>query len=186
MKLKVVRLKTNLVGQMVPSKLGGQAGKSIELKLIEQGFDIDQQTSGADIKQLGLEVKSRDIDSISPQSIGSMTPEDICAKSYDQTNICEKIQQQFRVKTKDQKIISAEVYDFSSPAIQERIRESYEIARQKIINGNDSSYIAGGPYGYFERTVAGSRSYEFRLRDTAMKKLETISKSTFNKFIELY
>jgi ABC-type phosphonate transport system ATPase subunit len=185
MKAKVISLKTNLVGQSVPNKFGGRAGKNVELKLIAEGFKVNQQSSGVDIENLGLEVKSRDVDSVSPQSIGSMLPEDICAKSYHETSICAKIQQQLRVKTKDQKIISAEVYDFSSPVIQERIRESYEIARQKIIDGNDSNYIAGGAYGYFERTVAGSRSYEFRLRDTAMKKIEKISKSTFSKFIEL-
>jgi hypothetical protein len=185
MKAKVISLKTNLVGQNVPNKFAGMAGRDIEKKLIVQGFNVDQRGAGVDIKNLGVEIKSRDLDSISPQSVGSMTPEDICVTPYSQSVICAKLQQQFRVKTKDQKIVSADVYDFSSPVIQQRIEESYELARQKIIEGDNSSYIAGGPYGYFERTVTGSRSYEFRLRDISMKKIENISKSTFDKFFEL-
>ena len=185
MKAKVVSLKTNLVGQSVPNKFGGRAGRAVEKKLMVQGFQVDQRGAGVDIKNLGVEIKSRDIDSVSPQSIGSMTPEDICVTSYAQSEVYEKLQQQFRVKTKDQTIISAEMYDFSSPVIQQRIEQSYELARQRIIDGDDSSYIAGGPYGYFERTVVGSRSYEFRLRDNAMKKIENISKSTFDKFFEV-
>jgi len=185
MKAKVISLKTNLVGQTVPTKFAGMAGRDIEKKLIAQGFKVDQRSAGVDIKNLGIEVKSRDVNSISPQSVGSMTPEDICATPYAQSTIYAKLQQQLRVKTKEQTIVSADVYDFSSPAIQQRIEESYELARQKIINGDDSSYIAGGAYGYFERTGAGSRSYEFRLRDVSMKKIETISKSTFDKFFKL-
>jgi hypothetical protein len=112
-----------------------------------------------------------------------MLPEDIIEKSYRESVICEKLQQQLRVKTKDQIIISAEVYDFSSPYIQEKIEESYETARQKIINGDRSKYISGGPYGYFERTVKGSRSYQFRVSDGAVKKIESMSLATSNKLL---
>ena len=133
MKAKVISLKAKLVGESVPPKTHGAAGRDIENQLRAQGFPISNQP-GPDLPSVGLEVKSRDIDSTSAQSVGTMLPEDIIQKSYRESVICEKLQQQLRVKTKDQKIISSEVYDFSSPYIQEKFEESYEIARQKISN----------------------------------------------------
>ena len=182
MKVKVTKIKANLVGESVPPKTHGAAGRNIENRLRAQGFPISNQ-SGPDLPSVGLEVKSRDIDSTSAQSVGTMLPEDIIQQSYRESVICEKLQQQLRVKTKDQKIISSEVYDFSSPYIQEKFEESYEIARQKIIDGDRGNYISGGSYGYFERTVKGSRSYQFRVSDGAVKRIEAMSMATSNKLI---
>lgn len=180
MKAKVIALKVNMVGRPVPSNFGGAAGRDIEHKLRDQGIPISNGP-GADVPTVNLEVKSRDLDATSAQSVGSMTPEAIAATPYRQSVIFEKLQQQYRVKTRDNIIVSADVYDFSAASIQEKIEECYEIARQKIIAGNTNDYIAGGKYGFFERTVKGSRSYEFRFTNGAMKQLESMSKSTFNK-----
>jgi gamma-glutamylcyclotransferase (GGCT)/AIG2-like uncharacterized protein YtfP len=98
--------------------------------------------------------------------------------------VFEKMQQQYRVKTKDQLIISGEVYDFSPEYIQDLIEEAYEAARKKLINGNDDPYIYGTAWGYLEQTVKGSRSYEFRISNNAMKKLENTSKSTYKTLFE--
>ena len=184
MKAKIISLKTKLVGEAVPPKTHGAAGRDIENQLRAQGFPISNQP-GADLPTIGLEVKSRDIDSTSPQSVGTMLPEDIVNTPYRNSLICEKLQQQLRVKTKNQKIISAEVYDFSSPYIQEKLEESYEAARQKIIAGDCSKYISGGDYGYFERTVKGSRSYQFRVSDSAVKKIESMSSVTSNRLFTI-
>lgn len=181
MKAKVISLKAKIVGETVPPKTHGAAGRDIENKLCAQGFPMSNQP-GPDIPAVGLEVKSRDIDSTSAQSVGSMLPEDIISTPYPKSVICKKLQQQYRVKHKDQVIVSAEVYDFSPSYIQDRIERSYEAARQKIIAGDCSDYVYGGPYGYFERTVKGSRSYQFRVADGAVKKLESMASSTFNKF----
>jgi hypothetical protein len=182
MKVKITSLKTTLVGESVPPKTYGAAGRDIENQLRAQGFPLSNQP-GADLPTVGLEVKSRDIDSTSAQSVGAMLPEDIIKTSYRDSLICDKLQQQFRVKTKDQIIVSAEVYDFSAPYIQEKIEASYEAARQKITAGDRSKYISGGPYGYFERTVKGSRSYQFRVSNNAVKKIESMSMATANKLI---
>ena len=181
MKPKVISLKAKLIGEAVPPKTYGAAGRDIENQLREQGFPISNN-AGADLPTVGVEVKSRDVDATSAQSVGSMLPEDIISTPYSKSVICEKLQQQYRVKHKDQIIVSAEVYDFSPSYIQDRIERSYEAARQKIIAGDCSDYVYGGPYGYFERTVKGSRSYQFRVADGAVKKLESMASSTFNKF----
>jgi hypothetical protein len=111
MKAKVISLKAKLVGETVPPKTHGAAGRDIENQLRAQGFPLSNQ-SGPDLPTVGLEVKSRDIDSTSAQSIGTMLPEDIIRTPYPESVICEKLQQQYRVKHKDQVIVSAEVYDF--------------------------------------------------------------------------
>ena len=180
MKAKVTSLKVKLVGERVPQRFHGAAGRDVEDKLRQQGIPITRD-SGPDIPSVNLEVKTRDLDATSAQSVGSMTPEDIVKTPYRESVIFEKLQQQYRVKTKDQVIVSAEVYDFSSPNIQEKIEASYEAARQKIIDGDNNDYVSGGKYGYFERTVKGSRSYEFRFAHGAMKKIENMSTSTFDK-----
>ena len=114
-----------------------------------------------------------------------MLPEDIKVTPYPKSPIYDKVQQQLRVKTQDQVIVSADMYDFSNPYIQQKIEESYEAARAKIIAGDDSNYISGGPFGYFERTnPKTSRSYDFRLTNGAMQKLENMATSTFKDLFE--
>lgn len=177
MKAKVTKLKTKLVGMSVPDAANGHAGRFVENELIHQGFKVDTKGT-VDIPGLDIEVKTRDLKAISAQTVGSMLPEDIVATAYKDSPVYEKIQRQFRVHTRDNVIVSAEVVDFSWDMIQNKIAESYELAREEIAKGNDKNYIHGGDYGYFERTVKGSRSYDFRLRDSAMKKLEAMAKST--------
>ncbi len=176
-KIKQVK---HLVGQVVPPKTHGAAGRAIEEIMEAQGWPMDRHGQGIDVPAYGFEVKSRDLDSISSQSIGKMLPEDIKVMPFSKSPIYDKIQQQLRVKTQDQVIVSADMYDFSNPFIQQKIEESYETARAKIIAGDDSNYISGGPFGYFERTnPKTSRSYDFRLTNGAMQKLENMATSTF-------
>jgi hypothetical protein len=177
MKAKVTKLKTNLVGMTVPDSTNGHAGRFVESEIIREGFDVDTKGT-VDIPGLDIEVKTRDINAISAQTVGSMTPENIKKTPYRESSVYEKIQRQFRVYIRDNTIIDAKVVDFSWDIIQQKIEQSYELARQRIIDGLDDNYISGGPYGYFERTVKGSSSYDFRLRDTAMKKLESMANST--------
>jgi hypothetical protein len=180
MKAKVIQLKAKMVGKSVPSNFGGAAGRDVQDKLLEQGYPISN-APGPDIPEIEVEVKSRDLDATSAHTVGSMTPEDIKSTPYRKSVVHDKLQRQYRVKTKDQVIVSAEVYNFSISHIQEKIEKCYEAARQKIILGDKSDYISGGFYGFFERQANGSRSYQFRFTDGAMKKLESMSRSTFHK-----
>jgi hypothetical protein len=185
--VKITGLNVNIVGMSVPNKEFGHAGRAIEQILIDQGIPIDSTAAGADIKHPGynpLEVKSRDVDATSAQGVCKMLPEYIKVTPYCQSIVFEKMQQQYRVKTKDQLIISGEVYDFSPEYIQDLIEEAYEAARKKLINGNDDPYIYGTAWGYLEQTVKGSKSYEFRISNNAMKKLENTSKSTYKTLFE--
>jgi hypothetical protein len=181
-KIKQVK---HLVGQSVPPKTHGAAGREVEEIMAAHGWPMDRHGQGIDVPEYGFEVKSRDLDSTSAQSIGKMLPEDIKVTPYSNSPIHDKVQQQLRVKTQDQVIVSADMYDFSNPHIQQKIEESYEAARARIIAGDDSNYVSGGPFGYFERTnPKTSRSYDFRLTNGAMQKLENMATSTFKDLFE--
>lgn len=177
MKAKVTKLKTNLVGMSVPDSANGHAGRYVEHKLIQQGFEVDTKGT-VDIPGLDLEVKTRDLNAVSAQTVGKMSLSTIKTTPYKDSTVREKIQRQFRVSIRDNTIVSTDVVDFSWGVIQEKIEESYEAARALINKGCNDNYIPGGDYGYFERTVKTSDSYDFRLKDSAMKKLVGMANST--------
>ena len=115
-----------------------------------------------------------------------MTLDDIKVTDYEDSAIFKKFQQQYRVKTEDGVIVEEHMYDFSGWFAQSLIKEAYETARKAVINGACGDYIPGGPYGYFERTNKNSKtSYNYRLSDTAMKKMEAMANSTLNKLFEI-
>lgn len=185
--IKVNKLKTSLKGRKVASNKNGTAGRQVEYILEQDGFVVNRG-KGCDLElapTANVEIKTRDLSATSPQSVGAMRLADIKATPYKSSLIYEKIQQQYRVKTKDRIVVADEVYDFSGWSVQSLIEEAYEEARKQIIAGNSSDYIYGTKWGYFERTNKKSQSWQFRLSDGAMKKLEQLSKSTFDNLFEI-
>jgi hypothetical protein len=183
-KIKQVK---HLVGQPVPPKTHGAAGREVEEIMAAHGWPMDRHGQGIDVPEYGFEVKSRDLDSTSAQSIGKMLPEDIKVTPYSNSPIHDKVQQQLRVKTKDQTVVESRIWDFSDTYIQQLIETSWETARQKIIAGCQDKYIPGGDYGYFEKCTNSNASYAWRMSQTMMDKLETMSGNspTFNKIFEV-
>jgi hypothetical protein len=184
--IKINKLKTNLKGQQVSTNSSNR-GRQVEHIMKAQGFDINTG-AGPDL-QFGdtpVEIKSRDNNATSPQTVGAMTLADIKSTIYEDSAIFKKFQQQYRVKTEEGVVVEEHMYDFSGWFAQSVIKESYETARQAIINGACGDYIPGGKYGYFERTNKNSKtSYNFRLSDSAMKKMEAMANSTINQLFEV-
>jgi hypothetical protein len=179
---KLKKFNFSLKGTKVPPKYFGEAGKFVENLLIAKGLPL-QKGVGADLRLYGLEVKTRDLDSTSAQTIGTMHPDLIKNTAYTDSLIKEKFQQQYRVYTKDQIIVEDRIVDFSNPTIQKLIEGAYETARSAIINGTVSDYVAGTYWGYFERTHK-SESYSFRMSSRALERLEGLAHSTFNNLFE--
>jgi len=183
MKAKIKSLKTTLVGKTVPDSACGHAGRAVEDILIQDRFQLDRKGT-VDIPGLDVEVKSRDVDATSAQTVGRMSLAEIKVTDYASSNVWKKIQTQFRVKIKDNVIVSAEIVDFSWNIIQDKLEKSYEAARLKIINGDKANYIRGGRFGIFERSNKDAKlglPYQFRLADGAMKQLERMAGSTARK-----
>jgi len=181
-KVKNLKLKTSLVGERVPNKTDGLAGRYIENLLEHAGIEINRS---ATTDNPFFEVKSRDLDSTSPQTVGGMTLNNIKVTAWEDSSICEKIQHQYRVKTQNNVIVESEIYDFSGWAAQSLLKEAYENGRQDIINGNTNNYIYGGKFGYFERTNKDSNTWCFRINHGAMQQLEQLAKSNFNNLFEI-
>ena len=185
MKPKIKEIKTDFRGTALPDH--ATQGREFENILASKGHPVTQGP-GPDYPKHDLEVKTKDEDSRSANSVGSMTSTKIKTTSYPNSSIAKKIQRQFRVKIKDGVIVSTKVYDFSAPFIQEVIEEAYEKARAKIIAGNTDSYIPGTSFGYFEqKKLSGGKltnSWAFRIPVGSMKKLENMSQSTYGKLFE--
>jgi hypothetical protein len=182
-RVKVFKLAEDLLGQVLPTNHGGHAGRALENLLESMGVPINRG-QGCDVEVYGLEIKSRDLDATSPQTVATMSPVDIKTVLYKDSGVYAKIQQQFRVYTKDQVIVDARVHDFSAPHIQKLIESAYNNAQAQFIIGTASDYVYGNEYGYFERTNPKSKSYSFRINAGAFEKLEAMAASTYKKLFE--
>jgi hypothetical protein len=202
MYLKITNLKKAedaLVGMIVPEQCYGNIGKLVEDEMEDLGYDINRG-KGADLLAIGVEIKSRDLNATSAQSIGSMTSLDIASTSFRDSVIFEKFQQQFRVhhiKKLDGStvIVSAKMYNFAYPKIQDAVEAAYEAGRAAMIdqldncNGQCDDYVRGKlpngllACGYWERKE-NSNSFDFRLPTTVMEQFEEIAINSSNKLFD--
>ena len=186
MNVKVKIIKTDFVGTTLPMDHSIR-GQVFEEVLAQKGNPVSKG-EGCDYPRHGLEVKTKDVDSTSANSVGTMTWENIKVTPWDMSPIAEKIKQQYRVKVKKGIIINTKIYDFSPDFIQDKLREAYETARAKIIKGDKSNYIAGTKFGYFERKKGKggkeTNSWAFRIPVGAMDTLESMAKSNYNTLFE--
>jgi len=191
-KIKVTALKkatTALVGMRVPEQKNGNIGHIVEDVMYDAGYPVDKHST-VDIPKLNIEIKSRTAEATSAHAIGSMTIQDIIGTEYKNSPIKEKFQQQFRVTHSDtfREVLSAKMYDFSDPYIQQLIEKGYESGRaifaklQKDNNGYPN-YVRGEDTDFYWEKKE-SNSYAFRLSNSAMKKYEHMATSTFNSLFE--
>jgi hypothetical protein len=181
-KVKQFKLSEQLIGLQLPTNKEGHAGRALESVLESLGVPINKG-SGADILAYGLEVKTRKETASSAQTVATMSIEDIINTPYKNSNVYKKFQQQLRVKTNELDIIvSADIYDFDQPQIQDLIESAYEHARKQIVANNHIGYTSYvGHWGYFEQChLPQSDSYSFRFSAQDMKDLESMAHSTFD------
>ena len=202
MYLKITNLKKatdELVGMVVPEQCYGNIGKLVEDVMEKLGYDINRG-KGADLLAIGVEIKSRGLEATSAQSISSMTVPDILVTAYKDSIIFEKFQQQFRVhhiKKLDGStvIVSAKMYNFALPKIQDAVEAAYEAGRAvmadqiKNCNGQCDDYIRGTlpnglpACGYWERKE-DTNSFDFRFPTAVMEQFEEIAINSSNKLFD--
>jgi len=183
MTLKVKDIKTNIVGKPLHSKDNSKIGREIEKMLNDEGWNV-QTGAGPDILYAGIEIKSRNVNATSNQTVCRMTLNDIITTPYQLSPVYAKIQKQIRVYHDGKTVLRVTLYDFSDKLIQTFIEQSYESARAKLQNGFENAWVTGGKWGNFEKDT-GKNTYQFRLTPYAYKKLERMSKDTFNTFFSL-
>ena len=172
---KVKKLtKGNLVGEKLGSRFGGFSGRDAEQKLRERGYKLSN-SAGVDMPIEKVEVKTRAIEAISPQTVATMKSDAIINTPYEKSLVCEKFQQQYRIKTQDDVVVENKIYDFSNPWVQRDISETYEICRAKLQAGDTGDTISGSYWGYLEKVKGTDSSYSYRITHGAMKKLEAMA-----------
>jgi hypothetical protein len=129
-----------------------------------------------------------------------MTVHDILVTAYKDSIIFEKFQQQFRVhhiKKLDGStvIVSAKMYNFAFPKIQDAVMAAYEAGRAvmadqiKNCNGQCDDYIRGvlpnglPACGYWERKE-DTNSFDFRFPTVVMEQFEEIAINSSNKLFD--
>ena len=188
MKVKVFKPAQLLIGQTVPTNQNGHAGRYVE-NLIETMGVLVNRGHGPEFVDYGLELKTRDINAISAQTIADMSVDEIINTPYKNSHVFKKFQQQLRVYIKDNVIVSADVYDFSPLFIQDLIEKAYNHAQQqlRLCRSLDRTTCQGGYHGYFERVDPDRKTLSFRLSKSHMESLESMAKSNYkNLFSEEY
>jgi hypothetical protein len=177
-----------LIGQSLGTNQHGQAGRALENLLQSWGWPINRG-SGPDILIFGLELKTRDLDADSAQTVTSMNLPVILRTPYEDSVVRQKFQQQLRVFTRSGVIVDAGIFDFGRDSIQTMVREAYEHGRSQLIDavhrGQDlpRTKYRGGYYGFFERTDADRpNTYSFRLSKGDMIIIEDISRTRIDEF----
>ena len=114
-KVKEFKPAKMLIGCQLPTNQGGHAGRAVENLLRSMGVPINPG-KGPDMLVYGLELKTRKLSAISPQTVATINESDLAVTPYKLSPIYAKFQQQLRVYTDDlDKIVDAKVVDFDQP-----------------------------------------------------------------------
>ena len=153
----------------------GAVGMMIEDALETRGNKVNRGP-GVDLPAMNLESKSRNEDSSSPHSVGSMSIDNIINTPWAGSSLRDKTITQLRTKWKNKDsdtivITGSKVYDFSSRHIQDKIEEDYEHARTLLKNGVKKTYI-NGPNHYVHLQKQKGNMYQVRIYNKAMKNME--------------
>lgn len=201
MKPRVIKLNSGInPGEVIPVARGhGDIGRWIEDELQRRGYRVNRGY-GPDLKDMDVEIKTRLDSSTSGHTVGSMLGIDIVNTPWEQSNVRNKIQRQYRVYYNDENVVTDRtgIYDFTDPFIQELLRESYEYGRSVLskyvyefdhgpdIEATAPLYIRGDKcIAYFEHQ-SETGQFQFRVTDYGMRKIETMTRQfSFNKLFEV-
>lgn len=178
-------------GTEIPNHMSNaEYGLWVENEVEKSGIAVNRG-KGPDISVLGTEIKSKSVESKSPNSIATMTVHDIIHTAYEDSVIFEKMQHHYTVEySKECRIVVSErEFDFTDPSIQLLFKETYEQCREEIANNWKDGFIlpyVSGKYGQFEK-VPDRNSYRFRIPVNTLKRIKGMSKSApqFNNLFDI-
>ena len=161
----------------------GQPGRECEKMVDKEFLPVAANSAGCDIPSVGLEIKFRDLDAVSPQTIGSMSIANIINTPWHQSSMHDKFQQQRRIYAKKGVIVDDFICDFRDPFIQILAQEAYEILQQQLAAGVRGRYIRANSHFYFESKKESPNIYV--LRTGKMKRLEAMTKRNLGTWFVL-
>jgi hypothetical protein len=190
-KIKVTKLtkaENALKDLFVPEQKNGNVGNFLHATVGNQGYQMSNGP-GVDIPGLGTEIKSKSEESTSAYSMGSLHYKNIIDYDFHNSSIKEKCQTIFKIAHSQtfRKVTDSRILDFTKPHIQEKLRDAFDTARDKMVAGDRSNYIKGhaNAYGYFDRKIKGgvpTNNWAFRIPVKNMKSLEGMARTVDNMF----
>lgn len=187
MTLKTTKLKNAIDdGDCIPVNEINSVGRWVEDTLESKGHNVNR-SSGVDLPDCNVEIKTRNVNSKSAHTIGSMTTDSIINTPYDQSPIKDKIQIQYRVEYNSYGDIHTNGnFDFTEPWLQDLIRKAYESGRQEISNGmNGKNNTKTYGVGIFQKDKHKDQ-WQFRITNAGMKKIKRIAKQPSFKHLFKY
>ena len=188
--IRVKKLNRGLqVGDKVPQQdknyNPGNVGNYHEKILKQQGVDI--QPTGIDLPDIKCEIKTRNDEATSRITITRMTVEEIKSTPYCDSKVRESIKNLDVTRYKNGSVTSRTIHHWDKdPLIDKEFERAYESLRNKIINGNFSSYIGDTEHpGFCWEETTVDETYAWRISDTKFKKLEKITKIMSTGVIEI-
>lgn len=175
--VKLTKIKHGIIpGTSVPSTRinPGKVGIWAEEQLMDSGYDLNQG-KGADIPDLGCEVKTRSVEAHSPITIGAISKQEIMDTPYDDSHIKDKTQTIYKVSHSSvhKEVVTAEIVDLSCDDCQDILRDGYENIRKQLPNVGDKKYVRGNKHVIAEKQNNGA--WQIRVTDRGFKTLEAIA-----------
>jgi hypothetical protein len=167
-------------------------GRFIDYAMAQKGHKIDKNGI-VDLPEFGIDNKTKELNSKSAHTQGSMTIKDIIRTSeWTQTRFYKKTLNQNQITwNKDfQEVTDVTILDMDLPEVQSRLETAYKDLRDQLIENDKNdirkkNIISRCGWAVFDG-YGHDRSYRFRIPYTVMKKIKTLSKSrdTRNKLFE--
>jgi hypothetical protein len=187
---KLNKAETVLVGMSVPIQKDGNIGIMVEDVMIDSGYKLSTSV-GVDIPSIETEIKTKGSESKSAYSIGSLHIDTVKLHDYDHSPIKEKCQTIFKVRHSQifMEITSAKVLNLNKNFIQEKFKDAFDTARNKLIAGDTANYIKGhsAAWGYLERKTRKGKptnNWAFRITVKTMGKFEGMARSNFDNLFD--
>jgi len=187
MQAKVTKLNKAIdPGHIIPLiQSYGNIGRYVENYLASQGYKINKGF-GIDLVGLKLEIKTRDINATSAQTVTSLSLSNLLKYDWQRGPARHKITRQYRVlyKQLDSKssiVVESGVFDFTKSGIPSILKSDFDINRRYFIDyvekhGEYPKYVNQGSGWLFLERTTENEVWQVRITNRNMNKLEAMTK----------
>jgi hypothetical protein len=180
-KARVKIIKNNIQkGSKVPaSGKDSDVGMWVDSELSNNGHKIDKNGI-VDLPEYGVDNKSRKQGSRCHHTVGSMTINDIInTPNWHDTRYYKKSLNQNQITWNSDflEVTEVSVIDMDLPEIQEPLKRAYENLQSKVATGDRRKNITSDCGWAVFDGYNHPNSYRYRITDSAMKKIQNLSRS---------
>jgi hypothetical protein len=152
-------------------------GQWVDAEMMRKGHAIDP-VGRVDMPEFNVDNKSRKKGSNANHTVGSMTiPNIINTPNWEATGYFPKVQNQNQITWDPvfKEVCDVRLVDMALPDIQSQLKDAYKDLRQQVIDGDRSTTItSSNGWAVFDGS-GHHNSYRYRITNTAMKKILTLS-----------